>query len=69
MALCDPIATICLIEKNLFYYKNCSVKVIVEGDKIAQTIPQNNNNNTNIQIAHKINETKLWNLIDQLFIQ
>ncbi len=66
MALCDPIATICLIEKNLFTYKNCSVKVITEGDKIGQTIPLNNNNN--IQIAHKINETEIWNLIDQLFI-
>ena len=69
MALCDPIATICLIEKKLFSYKNCSVKVIVEGDKTGQTIPLNNNNNTNIQIAHKINRTKIWNLIDQLFIK
>ena len=68
MALCDPIATICLIEKNLFNYKNCSVKVIAEGDKIGQTIPLNNNN-TNIQIAYKINETKIWDLIDQLFIK
>ncbi|SVB32165.1 uncharacterized protein METZ01_LOCUS185019, partial [marine metagenome] len=66
MALCDPIATICLIEKNLFTYKNCSVKVITEGDKIGQTIPLNNNNN--VQIAYKINETEIWNLIDQLFI-
>ena len=39
MALCDPIATICLIEKDLFSYKNCSVKVVTEGSNIGQTIP------------------------------
>jgi len=69
MSLCDPIATICLIEKNLFSYKNCSVKVITEGDRIGQTIPVSDNNNSNVQIAHKIDETKIWNLINQLFIR
>jgi inosine-uridine nucleoside N-ribohydrolase len=69
MSLCDPIATICLIEKNLFSYKNCSVKVITEGDRMGQTIPVSDNNNSNVQIAHKIDETKIWNLINQLFIR
>ena len=69
MALCDPIATICLIKKDLFSYKNCSVKIVTEGDKIGQTIPNDNDDDGNIQIAHKINESEIWNLIDQLFIQ
>ena len=69
MALCDPIATICLIEKDLFSYKNCSVKIVTEGDRIGQTIPNDNDDDGNIQIAHKINESEIWNLIDQLFIQ
>jgi len=69
MALCDPIATICLIKKDLFSYKNCSVKIVTEGDRIGQTIPNDNDDDGNIQIAHKINESEIWNLIDQLFIQ
>ena len=67
MALCDPIATICLIEKDLFSYKNCSVKVVTEGSNIGQTIPNDGGND--IQIAYKINETEIWNLIDRLFIK
>ena len=69
MALCDPIATICLIKKDLFSYKNCSVKIVTEGDRIGQTIPNDDDDDGNIQIAHKINESEIWNLIDQLFIQ
>jgi len=68
MALCDPIATICLIEKDLFRYKNCSVNVVTDGPKIGQTIPNDNDIDNNIQIAHKINENQIWNLIDQLFM-
>ena len=67
MALCDPIATICLIEKDLFSYKNCSVKVVTEGSNIGQTIPNDGGND--IQIAYKINESEIWNLIDRLFIK
>ena len=67
MALCDPIATICLIEKDLFSYKNCSVKVVTERSNIVQTIPNDGGND--IQIAYKINETEIWNLIDRLFIK